>query len=398
MANPYKPGAGTMPEYLAGRDSIIQNAKEILSDLKDGGMATHTIYYGVRGVGKTVLLNKVEEIAASYGYLYDHIECDENFNFAKSINLCCKRFIKQMSRIAVAKEVIDKAKFVLLSFRATYGITDNDVSFGLDKDMLESFNDFSTGDLSDDLLELFLALGELAQKSNKQICFFIDEIQNIPKQELTALIVSLHRINQKGYPIILIGAGLPTILRISSDLKSYSERLFEFVKITSLKEIDAKKALTEPATKSKVTYSDDAIDFILDVTGCYPYFLQQYGKLIWRISTGIVGYHFTKEDAITVYDEYIEKLDDSFFSVRFNKSTKAEKNLLFKMAEIGKFPCSTKELADSMGSSQGRISPVRNRLINKGLLYAPYFGEIDFTVPFFDKYLMRMQNSIEEKR
>lgn len=394
MANPYKPGAGTMPEYLAGRDKIINDIKESLLDLKDGGMAAHTIYYGVRGVGKTVLLNQIESIASSYGYLYDHIECDEHFNFAKAINLSCKRFIKQMSKIAIAKEMLDKAKAILFSFRATYGIEDNDITFGIDRDTLESFEYLSTGDLSNDLLELFVALGELAKKCNKQICFFIDEIQNIPKKEITALIVALHRINQKDLPIILIGAGLPTILRISSDLKSYSERLFEFVRVTYLKEPDARKALTEPASKSNITYSDDAVNFILDATGCYPYFIQQYGKIIWKMATG-TGYIFTKEDTETVYGEYIEKLDDSFFSVRFNKSTKAEKNLLFKMVELNKFPCPTKDLAESMGSNQSKISPIRNNLINKGLLYAPSYGEIDFTVPFFDRYLKRIKEQIK---
>lgn len=395
MVNPYKPGAGTMPEYLAGRDNIINNTKTILSDLQDGGMATHTIFYGVRGVGKTVLLNKIESIAATYNYLYVHIECDEHFNFAHSINLTCKRFIKQMSKLESAKELINKAKTVLLSFRLTYGIEDNDISFGIDKDSLVAYECADSGDLSQDLLTLLIALGELASKCGKQICFFIDEIQNIKKKDLTAFIVSLHRINQLNLPIILIGAGLPTILRISSDTKSYAERLFDFVKITSLKPEDATKALIEPARKSKNRYSDDAIEYILKATGNYPFFIQQYGKIIWKLSNGI-GYEFTKEDAENVYNEYIEKLDDSFFSTRFNKSTKAEKNLLFAMASFDKYPCSTKKLAIKMKSDQGKISPIRNRLINKGLLYAPSYGEIDFTVPFFDDYLRRIQTKTRE--
>lgn len=272
----------------------------------------------------------------------------------------------------------------------TYGIEDNDISFGIDKGSLTSYECADSGDLSHDLLTLLISLGELAATCNKQICFFIDEIQNIKKKDLTALILSLHRINQLELPIILIGAGLPTILRISSDTKSYTERLFDFVKITSLKPDDATKALIEPAKKSKNRYSDEAIEYILNATGNYPFFIQQYGKIIWKISNGI-GYEFTKEDAENVYAEYIEKLDDSFFSTRFNKSTKAEKNLLFAMASFDKYPCSTQKLALKMGSTQGKISPARNRLINKGLLYAPSYGEIDFTVPFFDKYLKRVQ-------
>lgn len=389
MANPYKPGAGTMPEYLAGRDNIINNTKTILLDLRDGGMAAHTIFYGVRGVGKTVLLNKIESIAATYNYLYEHIECDEHFDFAHSVILTCKRFIKQMSKLESAKELINKVKAVLLSFKLTYGAEDNDVSIGVDADSLTAFETADTGDLSQDLLTLIIALGELASKCKKQICFFIDEIQNIKKKDLTALIVSLHRVNQLNLPIILIGAGLPTILRISSDTKSYAERLFDFVKITSLKPEDATKALIEPAKKSQNRFSGEAIKYILNATGNYPFFIQQYGKIIWKLSNG-TGYKFTKEDVESVYNEYIEKLDDSFFSTRFNKSTKAEKNLLFSMASFDKFPCSTKELAIKMNSDQSKISPIRNNLINKGLLYAPSYGEIDFTVPFFDDYLRRI--------
>ncbi len=389
MTNPYKPGAGTMPEYLAGRDDIIDNIKTILLDLRDGGMATHTIFYGVRGVGKTVLLNKVEDIAATYNYLYEHIECDEHFDFVHSITLTCKYFIRQMSRMESVKALVENAKAVLLSFKMTYGVEDNDVSFGVDADTLNTFETANSGDLSRDLLTLFITLGELAVKCKKQICFLIDEIQNLKKKDLTALIVSLHRVNQLNLPIILIGAGLPTILRISSDAKSYAERLFDFVKITSLKQYDAVKALTEPAKKSKIRYSGEAIKYILNATGNYPYFIQQYGRILWKLSNGI-GYEFTKDDAENVYNEYIEKIDDSFFSTRFNKSTKAEKNFLLAMVSFDKFPCSTKELAIKMNSNQSKISPIRNNLINKGLLYAPSYGEIDFTVPFFDDYLRRI--------
>lgn len=391
MANPYKPGAGTMPEYLAGRDILINNATSLLLDLQDGGMAEHTIYYGVRGVGKTVLLNKIENIASTYNYLYDHIECDEDFSFIKSINNASKRFIRQLSKLSVAKEIVDKTKAVLSSFRLTYNIEDNDVTFGLSQDILSAYGNADSGDLSYDLYTLFISLGELAKKCDKQICFFIDEIQNLSKKELTALIVSLHRINQLNLPIILIGAGLPTVQRISSDLKSYSERLFSFVKITSLKESDAIKALIEPAKKYEVLYDDDAVNFILDATGCYPFFIQQYGKIIWKMATKNAV--LTKDDAKIVYQEYLEKLDESFYSVRFNKSTKAEKNLLFTMASFNSFPCSTKELATKMNSNQSKISPIRNNLINKGLLYAPSFGEIDFTVPYFDRYLKRINKS-----
>lgn len=395
MANPYRPGAGTMPQYLAGRNNLISDIENLLLDLQDGGMATHTIFYGVRGVGKTVLLNKIESIAHTHKYLYTHIECDENFNFKKTIDITCRDFINQLSKISVAKDIVNKAKAVLLSFKIKYNLGSGDLTWGIDPETLEEFGTANTGDLSHDLYMLFISLGDLALKCKKQICFFVDEIQNLQKSELSALIMSLHRINQLELPIVLIGAGLPTILRISSDTKSYSERLFDFIKITSLKEKDAIDALVEPAKKSNNYYSEDAITYILKETGNYPFFIQQYGRIIWKFSSG-ENYEFTIEDAKNAYDEYVEKLDNSFFSTRFNKSTKAEKNLLFAMASFDTFPCSTKKLAIKMGSTQSKISPIRNNLINKGLLYAPSYGEIDFTVPFFDKYLRRIQNKIKE--
>lgn len=395
MRNPYKPGAGTSPEYLAGRDKLLNDAKDILLDLLDGGMATHTVYYGVRGVGKTVLLSKVEELAASLDYLYTHIECDENFDFIKAININCKQFLKQLSKLEVVKELIGKAKAVFMSFKGTYAPEDNNISFEINPDLLEKYGNANTGDLVTDLIILFQTLGELAQKADTGICFFIDEIQSIKKADFIALITALHRMNQLGLPILLFGAGLPTIQRISGEAKSYSERLFDFVKITSLKENDAIKALIEPAKAYGVTYSDKAIDYILRCTGCYPYFIQQFGKIIWKLAKN--GHAITIDNAETVYEEYIEKLDDSFFSVRYNRSTKAEKGVLFAMATFDKFPCSMQDLSVKMGKKQKTISPLRNNLINKGLLYAPSFGEIDFTVPQFDSYLRRMQSK-EQKQ
>lgn len=393
LKNPYKPGAGTAPEFLAGRDKILEDATNNLNELCEGGMPVHTIYYGVRGVGKTVLLNKIEEMAANLGYLYAHIECDEEFDFIKSITLNCRRFIKQLSFGEKVKEKIDIAKAVLMSFKTTYSPNDNSFSFELNEDILQRYGNADTGDFTTDLIELFTALGNLAKKTDKQICFFVDEIQSINKEQLIALIATLHRMNQLELPILLVGAGLPTILRVSGDAKSYAERLFDFVKITSLKEPDAIDALIEPAKAYNIMYTSDATKYILDVTGCYPYFIQQYGKILWKLVSE--NCTIDKSDAEIVYEEYIEKLDDSFFKVRLNRTTKAEKRLLYAMAKCNEFPCTMGEISKVMGKVPNSLSLNRNNLINKGLIYSPAYGEVDFTVPQFDLFLKRVNPELK---
>lgn len=386
LKNPYKPGAGFTPEYLAGRDQLLNTATNNLNELKEGGMVMHTVFYGVRGVGKTVLLNRVEEMADNLGFLYSHIECNENFDFNKNIVIQSKKFINQLSLIKSVKELIDKVKMVVTSFKTTYSPDDNTWSFGWSQQPY-NVETADTGDFTTDLITLFTSLGKLAQKANVPICFFIDEIQALDKKYLVALITAIHRMNQLGLPILLYAAGLPTILRIAGDAKSYSERLFNFTKISSLNDNDAIDAITVPALQYGVKFDDDAVSLILKHTGGYPYFIQQYGRIIWNLAA--IDRHVTKEIVKTSYDEYTETLDNSFYGVRFNRSTKAEKDFLLAMSQCKHFPCAMNEVSKKMNRDSHSISPLRNNLINKGLIYSPSFGEIDFTVPHFDRFLER---------
>jgi len=386
LKNPYKPGAGFAPEYLAGRDQLLDTATNNLNELKEGGMVMHTVFYGVRGVGKTVLLNRVEEMADNLGFLYSHIECNENFDFNKNIIIQSKKFINQLSLIKSVKELIDKVKLVVTSFKTTYSPDDNTWSFGWSQQPY-NVETADTGDFTTDLITLFTSLGKLAQKANVPICFFIDEIQALDKKYLVALITAIHRMNQLGLPILLYAAGLPTILRIAGDAKSYSERLFNFTKISSLNDNDAIDAITVPALQYGVKFDDAAVSLILKHTGGYPYFIQQYGRIIWNLAA--IDRHVTKEIVHTSYDEYTETLDNSFYGVRFNRSTKAEKDFLLAMSQCKHFPCAMNEVSKKMNRDSHSISPLRNNLINKGLIYSPSFGEIDFTVPHFDRFLER---------
>ena len=386
MKNPYKPGAGFAPEYLAGRDQLLDTATNNLNELKEGGMVMHTVFYGVRGVGKTVLLNRVEEMADNLGFLYSHIECNENFDFNKNIIIQSKKFINQLSLIKSVKELIDKVKLVVTSFKTTYSPDDNTWSFGWSQQPY-NVETADTGDFTTDLITLFTSLGKLAQKANVPICFFIDEIQALDKKYLVALITAIHRMNQLGLPILLYAAGLPTILRIAGDAKSYSERLFNFTKISSLNDNDAIDAITVPALQYGVKFDDAAVSLILKHTGGYPYFIQQYGRISGNLAA--IDRHVTKEIVHTSYDEYTETLDNSFYGVRFNRSTKAEKDFLLAMSQCKHFPCAMNEVSKKMNRDSHSISPLRNNLINKGLIYSPSFGEIDFTVPHFDRFLER---------
>lgn len=194
---------------------------------------------------------------------------------------------------------------------------------------------------------------------------------------------------------MVIGAGLPTILRVSSEAKSYAERLFLFIETTYLNERNAIFAITEPALKYDVTYSDKAIRKIIKHTGCYPHFIQELGYCIWekivQPNEGAAkGMKISESEVDSIYEDYISILDDSFFGARFNRATKKEKEFLFAMLRCKKFPCSTSQIAKHMGKEQKRISPLRSQLLNKGLIYAPSLGEVDFTVPHFDRYLKRL--------
>ncbi len=282
MPNPYTPGAGLVPGYLAGRENTITDATEVIVSVAHGISTRSIVFYGLRGVGKTVLLNKIEEIADENGVLYEHIEISERSSFKASIAFHVRKLITQMSMIDQAKSYVDKALSILKAFQITYS-PDGNISVGLKDDVVAAIGISDTGNFLNDLTELFVSMGVLAQKNNKAVCLFIDEIQYLNEDEFEALIAAIHRVNQKGLPVTLFAAGLPKIAKIAGDIKSYAERLFNFIPIDSLEAKAAALALTEPAKKLGVSYSTEATDRIIEITGGYPYFLQEYGKQV-RIS------------------------------------------------------------------------------------------------------------------
>lgn len=386
LPNPYRPGAGMSPAYLAGRDNTINEAQNILQAINYGYSARSVVYYGLRGVGKTVLLNYIENLADEMDLPSEYMEIaerDRSFQYQMALHIY--KLINRLSLLKNIESHIKKALSILKAFTIKYGCDD----ISIEVNPANGISD--TGNLANDMTELFLALGVIAQKQNKGVVLFIDEIQYIKDSEFEALMEAIHRTNQKNYPIVIFSAGLPKIAKVAGDVKSYAERLFDFIEIDSLNNEEAKLALIEPAKRFQINYTDDAVNKIIEITQGYPYFLQEYGKWVWECK---------KEESIIdikivnkAYDKFEQSLDKAFFKVRHDRATAREIEFMTAMVACEKLPSSTKEIANIMGESIQAISPLRAQLIHKGFIYAAKRGEVDFTVPQFDKYLKRVYNS-----
>ena len=385
--NPYTPGAGVMPKYLAGRDAELQSAKQKLLAIKAGYPARSVVYYGLRGVGKTVILNAVTEQAEDHDILARHIEVkEESGSFIQSLSYACSAFVLNLSAKKSLQDKLGKLMSVIRSFTATWNPSDNTISFEMTGDAFSSAT-AGTGNLTNDLTEVLVELGRYAKKAETAICFCIDEIQYASQEELEALITAVHRINQLGLPVIFFCAGLPKILKTMGDVKSYTERLFEFSRVDSLEIDAARSAIIEPAAKLNVSFDDDAVDAIIELTGGYPYFIQETCATIWE---NCFAKTITANDVASNIEATNARLDNGFFLVRFNRCTPREQDFLVAMVQCGELPCTMANIAANMGVvPTRRISPFRAKLISKGVIYATSYGEVDFTVPKFDDFIRR---------
>lgn len=373
--NPYTP----MTEYLAGRDEVIQEGKDSIYSLMHGYPRQPIIYYGLRGVGKTVLLTALREYAIKEGVLTFHFEIQEKVSLINDIILSANQTLSKISKVEKIKNIFEAAKNSLQSFTLTYTTRENSISVEMNKKLSEMM-------LQSNLVELLLNLGRLAKESKNTIIYFIDEIQYAKQNELEALITAQHRINQERLPITIIAAGLPKILVNMTESKTYAERMFAFVEISSLEYKDAKNAIVNPGKPFDITYTEEALKEIYKMTEGYPYFIQQFCYLISKKY---------KEIDLNIVNEiksvFFKELDKSFFKVRFDKCTPKEKEFMFAMVSCGELPCTVANVAHIMNKELKSISPIRARLINKGLIYAARHGEIDFTVPKFDEFLKRIK-------
>lgn len=386
--NPYAPGAGTKPPALVGRDEQIESFDVLLERLENGYAEQSMIITGLRGVGKTVLLDVFREKAESRSWATVEWEIEKGASFKPKIAAQVRRALFQLEPKARWTERLKRAAGILMSFSLTFN-ADGSVKVGLDEP-LSGVGD--SGNLAEDLSDLFVALGEAAQEKKVGVLFLLDEIQYLRQPELEALITALHKATRRSLPITMVGAGLPQIPRLAGEAKSYSERLFRFPRIGELNPAThARDALVLPARKLSVEYSESAVDFIVEYTQGYPYFLQEFGKIVWdEASTSPISLEETRS-VIPIVEA---KLDESFFRVRAERTTDFELRYLYAMAELGPNSHRANEVAKRLHKTTEQAGPIRSRLIEKGLLYTPGHGLAAFTVPQFDRYMLRCHGDL----
>ncbi len=392
--NPYRPSAGARPTYLAGREEELENISQIFEALKLNIPVQSVIFSGLRGVGKTVLINETQKIAEDKDIFCRHIEVEGRNDFISQIASCAQAFLRKVSAKEKFKHLIQKPLDAIKSLVVSFDPSDNTFSLSLqERELYQSVN------LTQSLTEVFTTIGETAYKTETPICFFIDEIQCMKTEELGSLIAAVHRSNQLGYPIMIIGAGLPKIYKILSDEKSYSERLFLYKEISSLNPEQSKKAIEVPAKKFGVYYSKEAVDKIVEVTKGYPFFIQQFCQIVYNNAE---CNEISIKEVKNNMDYFFEMLDNGFFRVRYERCAESDKKFIFAMVMCDKLPCTISNIANNLHKTVNQISTTRAQLINKGIIYPIRYKELDFTVPEFDNFIRRLseyqQWTIEEKR
>lgn len=382
--NPFNPGAGVSPPELAGRAEVLETADTALGRIRRGRHAKSLMILGLRGVGKTVLLNQIRERAVAQGYLAEMQEAHDGTELKQLLIPVLRRLLLRLDRTQGAVEAVKMGIRILRSFigNVTVAAGGAEVTLGVDPEA--GYAD--SGNLEDDLRDVLVATGEAARAAGKPVAILIDELQYLPKEELAALIRGIHAINQAGLPLVLFGAGLPQLAGQAGDAKSYAERLFDFPRLDALEEADAWQAIRDPVEAEGACISDAALGEIYRRTRGYPYFLQEWGYTAWNLADDAT---ITEADAQAATAESIRKLDASFFRVRFDRTTPAEREYMGRLAELGEGTQRSADVAAAMGRSPTSLGPVRDSLIRKGMIFSPEYGRIAFTVPLFDEFMRR---------
>lgn len=385
--NPYRPGAGLMPMYLAGRDEDIYNVEQMFKAMKANIPTQSVIFSGLRGVGKTVLINRLQKIAESKDIFCKHIEIEARNDFISQIASCSQAFLREVSAKEKFKNLIKKSLEAIKSLKISFDPNENSFSLSVEDREL-----YQTNNLTQSLTDVFTSIGETAYEANVPICFFIDKIQYMKAEELGALIAALHRSNQLGYPLMIVGAGLPKIYKMLADKKTYAERLFVYQEIGSLNFEQAKKAIEEPARKFNVTYTQEAVNRIAEISKGYPFFIQQLCQIVYQETPGS---QITGTDVDLILEDFFETLDNGFFKVRYERCADSDKKFIFAMVKCGELPCTISNIAQNLNKSVTAISTTRAQLIRKGLIYPVRYKELDFTVPEFSGFIKRLDEYTE---
>jgi len=385
VRNPFAPGAGAPPPELAGRDDLIEAVRVALARIRIGRAAKSVLMVGLRGVGKTVLLDRMRDDAEAQGIHTIRIEAPEGRSLPGILAPQLRLALLRLSRNEKAKDLAKRGLRALAGFARSLKVKYNDIEVGIDHEPEPGLAD--NGDLEHDLQALLEATGEAAQKAETALAIFVDELQYVQEVELAALITALHRAAQRELPVVLVGAGLPQLPGQMGRAKSYAERLFDFPTIGPLSPEAARLAIAKPVRDEGAEITHDALERILAKTQGYPYFLQEWGKHAWDVAAASP---IDAADVERATASAIATLDESFFRVRFDRLTPSEKRYLRAMAELGPGPHRTGDIAEVVERTSPSLAPVRSALISKGMIWSPSHGDTAFTVPLFDEFMRRI--------
>ena len=390
VKNPFTPNAGAEPEVIVGRDEQLTSFDILLNRLISGRTEQSMIITGLRGVGKTVLLGqfRTKALRASWAVVEIEVSKHDDDQFKSECAARLRTVLFELSARARWSEKLRHAAAVLKSFSLAVDPSGK-VTAGLEVDAASGYADH--GNLTLDMTDVFVAIGEAAQSEGKGVVFLLDEVQFLEKGQLEALIMALHKVVQRRLPITMVGAGLPQIAALAGDARSYAERLFKFPKIGHLEGADARRAFEGPVNSEGMTFDAGAIDLAVRITGGYPYFIQELGYAVWAVAKGDQIVLQDVQDAEAIYES---KLDSSFFRVRLDRTTELQRAYLRAMAGLGSAPQKAADVATLLGRTSSQVAPTRAKLIAMGLLYTPEHGYAGFTVPHFDQFMLRAVPSL----
>jgi len=385
VTNPFAPGAGTPPPELAGRDELREIVRVAIERVRRGLPTKSILMVGLRGVGKTVLLDRMREDAEPAGIHTLRIEAPEGRSLPAMLAPQLRQALLRLSRNEQAKDLAQRALKGLAGFAKALKLKYQDIEVGFDFEPEPGLAD--NGDLEHDLQALLEVVGSAAQMAGTALALFIDELQYVAEDELAALITAFHRTAQRRLPVVMVGAGLPQLRGQTGRAKSYAERLFDFPEVGPLTPIAARAAIAKPAEAQGVTVGEDALEQIVQETRGYPYFLQEWGKHAWDAAPASP---ITRHDVARASAAAVAALDESFFRVRFDRLTPSEKKYLRAMAELGPGPHRSGDIAEQLDRKVTSLGPTRNQLIAKGMIWSPSHGDTAFTVPLFDEFMRRI--------
>ncbi|MDU9032398.1 ATP-binding protein [Pseudomonas corrugata] len=382
--NPFAPGAGSRPPELAGRDKILEAARVACGRAVNGRNARSIMLLGLRGTGKTVLLNEIGRIAKEEGLLVSKVESPERESLARLLYPEMRKVMRALSGVEAAKQIANRGLKGLRGFASIFKIDIGGIEIGVEPEPGLA----DSGNLQYDLPDLFTVIGEAAQAAGKGWILLIDEVQYLSEADLSALIVSIHRMSQEGLPVLMVGAGLPQVARLAGEAKSYAERLFLYPEVGALDQPSAIQAVQKPIMEEEASIDAAALGSIVDRTQGYPFFLQEWASTAWNNAEGP---EITLDDVDHSYSETLASLDAGFFRVRIDRLTPSEVQFVKAMSELGDGPYAIADIAKAMGRPQSSLGPTRANIIAKGMIYSTDHGYLNFTVPLFAEYMRRQE-------